>query len=225
MFRVLSHAAWIEESTRKGLSGISEAGGKEGFLTTRSQPSLFTTPVHDSGCKRPIRLPKETRVYATFGGPNDCYRYKLEHCWRMGDSRALFAMMNPSAADLEFTDATVAKCGRLAKRWGYDGLFAGNACAYRATDRMRLLEVEDPVGPGNHQALREMAESSDLVIVAHGKLPGDLQKYATQMVEVLRATGKPLHILGLSSDGTPIHPLARGKAHVPEDIRPRIWFG
>jgi hypothetical protein len=192
----------------------------DGLMTL---PLLFPElAMHDPGCKRPIRLPKGIRVAATFGGANECYRYKLEHCWSSGASRVLFALMNPSAASLDFTDATVAKCGRLARRWGFDGLLIGNACAYRATDRRRLLEVPDPVGPGNHQALLEMAEQADLLIVGHGQLPGDLQKYADAMVEVLRSTGKPLHVLAVRN-GCPVHPLARGKAHVSEDAKPLLW--
>ena len=37
------------------------------------------------------------------------------------------------------------------------------------------------------------------------------------------ATGKPLHVFGLSQSGVPKHPLARGRNLVPENVVPQLW--
>jgi hypothetical protein len=121
-------------------------------------------------------------------------------------------------------DKTVSKTARMAKRLGFSGQFIGNVCSYRATDRMRLLEVPDPVGPRNHAAILEMAAESKMIVVAHGRLPGKLQVYADQAVKVLRGAGRALHVLRLTPDGVPVHPLARGKGHIPEDTVPQVWL-
>ena len=112
---------------------------------------LPTPPLHDVGCKRAIRLPADTTSGAEFS-PCKQYRLKLVQRWSMGPF-ILWCMMNPSIAGEQLgaqalSDATVAKTGRISRRLGFGGQMIGNACAYRATDRMRLLEVKDPVGPG-----------------------------------------------------------------------------
>jgi hypothetical protein len=178
--------------------------------------------MHDPGCKRLIRLPADVKITAEFGGEGDCYRYSLLHRWSNGPL-LMWNLMNPSGAGVEFGDSTVAKTGRISRRLGFGGQWIANACAYRATDRMRLLEVEDPVGPRNHGAIREMAATSEMIIIAHGRLPGALQTHADRVVEILLDMGRTLHVLRLSNDGVPVHPLARGKGHIPENIEPQPW--
>jgi hypothetical protein len=133
-------------------------------------------------------------------------------------------MMNPSAANSgQYTDHTVMKCGRLAVRWGFMRLLVGNACAYRCTQSKNLLTVDDPVGPDNAQHILDMAAGASRIIIAHGRLPSGLNMHAANMVQCLRTTGKELYVLKLLPDGTPAHPLGRGKGHIPEDIIPKIW--
>lgn len=187
-----------------------------------TQGTLFVDAGHDPGCKRVMRRQPGVEVTASFGGPGDCYRYGLTERWGP-EPMALWSMMNPSGAGLEATDMTVAKTGRISRRLGCGGQMIANACAYRATDRMRLLEVLDPVGPGNLSAILAMAAECSLIIVAHGRLPGQLQPHADAMVSLLRGAGHTLHVLQLTPDGVPFHPLARGKGHIPEDIKPIIW--
>jgi LmbE family N-acetylglucosaminyl deacetylase len=73
-------------------------------------------------------------------------------------------------------------------------------------------------------AILDMAARSDLIVVAHGRLPGDLQRHASAMCEALRAAGHRLHVLRLTTgDGVPVHPLARGRGHIPENVVPQPW--
>jgi len=132
--------------------------------------------------------------------------------------------MNPSAASEFASDMTVSKCGRISRRLGFGGQTVVNACAMCSTDRMRLLEAHDPVGPENHRHIAEAAAEAELIVVAHGLLPGKLQRHADEMVRLLRERGLALHVLGLSKDGVPVHPLARGKGHVPESVVPVEWL-
>lgn len=179
---------------------------------------LEATAAHDPGGKVRIKIPLHWKVGALFSGACAMYREKLLHRWGDGPT-AMYALMNPSTADHHFLDPTVAKTARLAARWGYGAQVIVNACAYRATRKERLLEVTDPVGQFNLDAIRIAAESVELIVVAHGKLPRGLQKHADAMVNMLLKYGHTLHVLKLSQDGTPMHPL-----YIPEaGLRPIVW--
>lgn len=172
---------------------------------------------HDAGGKTRLRIPAGWEVEGEFEGEDDCYRVSLSHRWGPGPM-ALIGMMNPSNADHLCMDPTVAKTARIFKRLGFGGQFIGNACAYRATDKMRLLAVADPVGPGNEAAILRMASLASLVVIAHGRLPGGLQRHADAMCSTLRAAGHKLHVLALTKDGLPGHPL-----YLRETVVPRPW--
>ena len=181
----------------------------------------------DPGGKTRIKIPAGWDTIAEFSGENggcygDCYRHSLYHRWTDGPL-AMWGMMNPSMADCRCLDPTVAKTARISTRLGYGGQVIVNACAYRSTNKMGLLLVADPVGPGNHAAILRAARAAGIIIIAHGRLPGDLQKHADAMCRLLRDAGHKLHVLRLTDDGVPMHPLARGKRHIPEDVVPQPW--
>jgi hypothetical protein len=185
----------------------------------------MTAPIiqpHDPGGKTRIAVPKHWEVQASFDGEGDCFRYRLSHRWSDGPM-VLWAMMNPSTADSLCLDPTVAKTARMAQLMGFGGQFIANAAGYRATDKTRLLTVDDPIGPGNYEAIKSMAAESSLIVIAHGRLPGGLQHLAGSMCEVIQGTGAALHILRLTYDGIPMHPLARGKGHIPITTTPQAW--
>jgi hypothetical protein len=126
-------------------------------------------PKHDPGGKVRLALALDIKSSAVFGGPADCYRYRLARTWDETKPHVMFVMMNPSTADPLVDDPTVAKCGRFARAWKYGGIYVGNTFAYRATDQKRLLEVDDPVGPDNDKHLLDMARSAAVVVFAYGK--------------------------------------------------------
>jgi len=128
-------------------------------------------------------------------------------------------MMNPSTADSDVDDRSVAKCQRFARTWGYGGIYVGNAFAYRATDKKCLRAVEDPIGPENDMHLIEMAKLAEKVIFAYGK-PGDrrFQDQGLRLANILMGKGVKPYVLKLSNDGTPWHPLYLGKT-----LKPVAW--
>ena len=173
--------------------------------------------MHDPGGKIRLRLAGNVVSEARFSEDRR-YRFSLRRTWDATRPSALFVMMNPSTADIDVDDPTVAKCGRFARFWGYGRLEVGNVCAYRATDKMALLGVDDPVGEGNISSIIEMAQQAGVTVVAHGQLPKGLQIHAETVCAALRATGVRLHVLRLSKNGTPVHPL-----YLPETLRPVPW--
>ena len=186
--------------------------------TTPAALPILPDP-HDPGGKVRQKLASDVVTTALFGGTNNEFRYRLSRRWGTG-AHILFIMMNPSTADLEVDDPTVAKCGRLARRWGYAGLMVGNTFAYRATEQSRLAEVPDPVGPDNDHHLVEMALDAAMTVFAYGtpKHPA-LRARGPDVVRMIRAAGGQSYVLKLSKQGIPYHPL-----YLSESLEPFLWL-
>lgn len=166
------------------------------------------------------------RSYAEFDGARKQWRYRLGRWWadeqlfhgRNSDQYALFIMLNPSTADATKNDATVAKCGRLARRWGFGGIEVVNIFAIRGTDPKIIRQVPDPVGPGNDAAiLAAMRDPRCGAIVAawgnHGKFAGR----ADQVWQMLNA-GLKSCCFRVSGQGEPEHPLYQRECDLAEMI-------
>jgi hypothetical protein len=169
---------------------------------------------HDAGGKARPAWPKDSTVSALF---SDCqrYRYQLREVWNPGRPLVLWLLMNPSVACLDHADPTLRKTGNFSRIWGYGGQLVGNVHAYRATDKNRLLEVDDPVGPENDRWIQEMATQAQTVVLAYGQPPKQLRSRGAQVVDLLRHHPRLCH-LRLARDGTPVHPL-----YLPFTLRPQ----
>jgi hypothetical protein len=132
-----------------------------------------------------------------------------------------FVMLNPSKADEARDDATVRRCRRYAKDWGYDMLRIMNLYAYVTTYPPELFAVDHDirVGPENDAYLKVAAGTPGLVVCAWG---ANLEKDAAQFmkfVQLARDHSKPLHCLGRTKDGHPRHPL-----RLPASLRPEPFL-
>lgn len=147
---------------------------------------------------------------------SDCesYRYLLTRVWGPGP-RALFVMLNPSTATEVQNDPTVERCERRARVLGYGAFRVTNIFAFRATDPRLMRAEADPVGPDNDAAIAESAGWADAIICAWGN-HGLHQDRGASVEAALRATGRPLHHLGLTGQNQPRHPLYVGYAQVPQ---------
>ncbi|WP_029605556.1 DUF1643 domain-containing protein [Kozakia baliensis] len=184
---------------------------------TRSSTSSATAR-HHVGDSRALRLKEDVVSTAEYDGPGDCYRYRLHRVWDSKRPSIMWLMMNPSVATEIGDDRTVAKCQRYARAWNYGGIFVGNTFAYRCTDQKRLLEVPDPVGPGNDAALLDMAKHSDKVILAYGAPHHrSLRDRGTEVAHMLAQAGIPLYAMRLSKSGRPEHPL-----YLPSVLEPQL---
>ena len=174
---------------------------------------------HDPGGKMTFALKDGVMGTAQFGGSKDEFRYRLTRIWDENQPYALFVLMNPSTATPTKDDPTIAKCCRFAKAWGYGGIAVANTFAYRCTDQKRLLEVADPIGPDNNRHIIELAKKAAIVIFAYGKPHKSLRSRGPELARLLieKAHVKP-HILSLTADGTPKHPL-----YLKETLKPVVW--
>ena len=141
------------------------------------------------------------------------YRYNLWRIWDRARKPLAYCMLNPSTADAEQDDPTVARCSERARRLGYGGVTVVNLFALRSTDPKVLYSHPDPVGPDNDPAILAVASECDLICAwgNHGKLRGRDKA----VLKLLRMAGLPALALKVSKDGHPSHPL-----YLPYDLEP-----
>jgi len=171
-------------------------------------------PQHDPGGKVRPAWPPDSTVTAVFS-KCERYRYELREIWDPAKPLVLWLLMNPSVACLDNSDPTLRRTGTFARTWGYGGQIVCNVHAYRATNKNRLLEVPDPVGPENDRTIREMATQAQTVILAYGQPPKSLRPRGPEIVALL-SRHKNLCHLRLAQDGTPVHPL-----YLPATLQPQ----
>jgi hypothetical protein len=176
-------------------------------------------PTHDPGGKVRPAWPADSQVTAEFSACQQ-YRYQLREVWNPSLPLVMWLLMNPSVACIGYSDPTLRKAGTFARSWGYGGQLVGNVHAYRATDKDRLLEVADPVGPENDRMLLDMAAQAQAVILAYGQPPKALRQRGQDVAALL--SGHPrLCYLRLANDGTPVHPLYLPATLTPQPYRVR----
>lgn len=151
---------------------------------------------------------------------SDCerYRYLLTRVWDPEGTKALFVMLNPSTATEFQNDPTVERCERRARTLGFGAFRVCNIFAWRDTDPKKMRAAPDPVGnPENDEAIAHSAPWADRIVCAWGAHGAFLDR-GRQVEALLRATGLPLHHLGLNRDGQPKHPL-----YIGYDQQPIFW--
>ncbi len=156
------------------------------------------------------------------------YRYSLWRTWDESKPAVLFVMLNPSTADADVDDPTIRKCMGFARRWDCGTLLVWNLYGLRATDPAELDAADDPIGPGNNDALWRILQAErppSRIVAAWGSKP-NRGKYVNR--ERCIAAWGPLspatlddlslphaEALRLTKHGHPWHPL-----YVPYSVEP-----
>lgn len=151
------------------------------------------------------------------------YRYALTRGDAASPKPVLgVVMLNPSTADAFKDDRTISRVRGFAERWGYGLVVIGNLFAFRSPYPRDLKKADDPAGPANKHVLDWMLERPDAVLVAWGatRFGADRARAFGARAKLL---SRELLCLGTNDDGSPIHPLSRGKNWVPADTDPTIW--
>lgn len=138
---------------------------------------------------------------------SDCGRYRYQLTRRWADGPVLgWVMLNPSTADANDDDPTIRRCIGFSKANGYGGLIVRNLYAYRATDPTMLVNADDPIGPGNLDALSSINEPTVAAWGAHPAAVGWWNGYPYDITDTLRRMGQ-MWCLGVTAKGAPRHPL------------------
>jgi len=149
---------------------------------------------------------------ATFS-PDRLYRYDLWRTWIGGEGYAMFVGLNPSTADETQDDPTIRRCIAFAKAWGYAGLCMTNLFAFRAKDPEEMKRAPDPVGVDNDPTLWDRAGDAGVVVAAWG-----VHGAYRARDQWVRAMLPRLHMLRLTKEGHPGHPL-----YLPKTLTPQPW--
>lgn len=156
------------------------------------------------------------------------FRYWLSRIWDRSRPMGFVCMVNPSDADAKKDDPTVQSLMRRARLWGWGGFWIVNPCAFRSSHPSDLLTAPDPIGPENDSHISRLAAESvasgGRMVVAWGSSvdfddPGTrpaLRGRSKAVLALLLAHGD-VYRLGRTADGSPTHPMARGKHRVPDD--------
>lgn len=152
------------------------------------------------------------------------FRYILTRSWNGAQANeyvrfSTFVMLNPSTADGVDDDPTIRKCIAFARAWGKDGIVVVNLYAFRATNPKELKAAGYPVGPLNyqwHDLVFKMGNPN--VICAWGA--NAQPDHAAEVLARIRQAGAIPYALKLNNDGSPAHPLSRGKGFIPLDATP-----
>lgn len=148
------------------------------------------------------------------------YRWKLWRGFEEHDQAYCnFIMLNPSTANETENDATLRRCIRFARDFGYRALVVTNLFAYRSTDPADLYRFPERrrVGVENDEAILTTAWNAGLVICAWGN-HGVLARRSTIVRAMLEKNAISLYHLGLTRSGEPLHPL-----RLSANLRPKIW--
>jgi hypothetical protein len=152
------------------------------------------------------------------------YRYRLERDVQLAGNTIAFFGINPSTADAETDDQTTRKLRGFAKLLGARRYLLGNVFAWRATEVRELERAIYPIGRDNPVELRNIICEADLLVACWGaktKLPKDLRIYVDDVEAMLRESGKPLRVFGLTRGGDPLHPLTLGYSTQLVEWNPR----
>lgn len=142
------------------------------------------------------------------------YRYFLSIIWDDRLPILVALMLNPSKADHMQNDPTVERVCRRAQRMGMGGVIILNAFAWRETDRLKMLQVDDPIGEQNDHYIRQTllraaSEPGWVVVVGWGNEGGHRGRSA-RMARLLEQCGVQAVCLRYCANGEPGHPLYVG---------------
>lgn len=142
--------------------------------------------------------------------PCGIYRYRLD---RDVDLHGLHVIayfgINPATADEVNNDQTVAKWIGFTQRNGGSRFIVGNIFAFRSADVTQLQSVSDPIGPENQSHLEAIIAEADILVPCWGsrtKAPRSLHGRFDEVLDLLRASGKPVMCFGKTQTGDPRHP-------------------
>lgn len=153
------------------------------------------------------------------------YRLELSRTWDRTLPTLAGIGLNPSTAGAEKNDPTVLRLIAFARAWGYGSLMLGNLYAFRSPHPKALTHVADPVGPQNDMILQGITRGRCVLVMWGATIVPKLwvRERARRVLELVGHGASQVTCLGFTSDGSPIHPMARGKHRVPDGVSPKVF--
>lgn len=161
-------------------------------------------------------------LYACTFSEDRVYRYTLTDTWDKDSTPIVFIGLNPSTADEFKLDPTLTRCRRWARNWGHGSFVMLNLFAFRSPHPKVMLAHPEPVGESNDETIIRHLKMAHAPIVCAWGTPGSSDRINSRIEHVrlqIRAYRHGAYCLGTTKDGSPIHPMARGKHRVSDDVK------
>jgi len=190
-----------------------------------------------------MRLIRGSSITETIYEATDKCRYILGWQWERGAKTLGLLMLNPSTARPDKHDHTTRKVVQIAKHNGFGGVIIANVIPYktpspevmcnwlRTADMCKIESVIDE----NQIHVRRAAKMASRMVMAYGNRPSShnmldraLSVAMNTIYQASPARHKIVYCFGENTNGTPRHPLSRGKNFVPATagiIKYRQWDG
>lgn len=151
----------------------------------------------------PFNIKSSERGTAIFS-QDGLYRYRLTRRWEPGGKILGTIGQNPSTADHETDDMTIAKEIGFAKRLGCSALAKSNLGAFITSDPQSLLVVQDPIGRHNDGMLVMLAQEADILVACWGAMDNRIWALFKRSLELIKRFNN-VKCLGLTKSGAPKH--------------------
>lgn len=155
------------------------------------------------------------------------YRIELRRIWDDAKPVLIVCMLNPSRADDKKNDPTVLALIHFASLWGYGGILIINLFSYRSSSPTEMMAAgSSAFGPDNALAIERAfatARHTGVPILAAWGNGGHHEDRAEWFCSRARLHMVDLVCLGLTKEGNPKYPMARGAHRIPRDQQPIMW--
>lgn len=151
------------------------------------------------------------------------YRWTLGRRWADGPV-VTWIMLNPSTADRDKDDPTLRRIIAFSKSWGYGALSVVNLFPFRSSSpedcRAWYADATEETLLQNYRYIRRETCPPIKVIAAWGAADWAMGEISETMPAL---DPEYLFCIGTNADGSPKHPLARGKHRVSDSQQPIPW--
>ena len=159
---------------------------------------------------------------------SDCtlYRDELRRVWDAAKPILTVCMLNPSDADHTRNDPTVLTLIWFARLWGYGGILIVNLHAWRSSSPKEMMAARESIGPRCDDYIDRafiIARHQNRPMLAAWGAGGDYLGRDRWLMARARQQLVDLVCLGLTKDGFPKHPMARGVHRIPRDQQPILF--
>lgn len=180
----------------------------------------------------------------------DNYRWTMKRAWSAG--RCIhWHLLNPSAADASRDDPTTLRMMNFSLGWGFGSMIVTNVYPFISANQAalhrwcRMWRWQEPVlgtweidksalnaWMRNIDVVRGVIGQTDVHVAAWGAgaHPVDLEEFLDEVsfdFDANHGRGANVKIdwqcIGRNRDGSPVHPLARGRNRVPDGTELRAW--
>lgn len=158
------------------------------------------------------------------------HRYTLRIVWNKTLPILPVVGLNPSTADEMKNDPTIGKLCQFARAWGYGGILMLNLFSLRTPDPKVMQRNPQPNDEA--EGCNRYVDLADQILCATFPDPIALAAWGSGGLWKSRGAGftaicRYRHIdlvcLRKNPDGTPTHPLARGKNFIPLTAKPELY--